>query len=102
MYLIQILLPLRDNEGRAFEHAKLDTVRRELTERFNGATAYLRAPAAGFWKDADGELARDEVVIVEVMARRLEREWWRLYREELEKRFRQQELVVRCIRCETL
>ena len=102
MHLIQILLPLRDNEGNAFARAELDAVRRELTERFGGATAYLRAPAAGFWKDGDGEVERDEVVIVEAMAKRLEREWWRLYREELERRFRQQELVVRCLRCERL
>jgi len=102
VYLIQILLPVRDNDGRAFARAELDAVRRELTERFGGATAYLQAPAAGLWKGGDGELERDEIVIVEAMAPRLEREWWRRYREELERRFRQQEIVVRCTRCEKL
>ena len=102
MYLIQMLLPVRDNEGNAFPRAELDRVRQELTERFGGATAYLRAPAAGLWKDEEGDVAPDDVVIVEAMAAHLEREWWRLYREELERRFRQEEIVIRALQCSAL
>jgi 2-hydroxychromene-2-carboxylate isomerase len=101
MNLVQLLVPIHDPEGRPFPRAELDRVRAELTERFGGVTAYLRAPAAGLWKDG-GEVEKDDVVIVEVMARHLDREWWRLYREELERRFRQEELVVRCIRCDVI
>jgi hypothetical protein len=102
MYLIQILLPVRDNQGQAFPRAELERVRSELTERFGGATAYLRAPASGLWKDDGGDVARDEVVILEAMVPHLEREWWRLYREELERRFRQEEILIRCIRCDVI
>lgn len=101
MNLVQLLLPVYDRDGERFPREALDRVRHELTERFGGATAYLRAPAAGLWKDG-GEVEKDDVVMVEVMARHLDLEWWRLYREELERRFRQDEIVVRVIRCDTI
>jgi hypothetical protein len=54
-YLIQILLPLVDNEGQPFPHSDYMRVRSELTERFGGLTAFTRAPAEGFvggeWQD---------------------------------------------------
>jgi hypothetical protein len=99
VYLIQILLPLRDNEGTPFPREEFDRVRRELTERFGGATFYARSPAVGLWKDEQGDVARDEIVVAEAMATHLEREWWRLYRETLERRFRQDEIVVRALHC---
>jgi len=46
MYLLQILLPLVDNQGQRFDDHRFSHVRRELTERFGGVTAYLRSPAA--------------------------------------------------------
>jgi hypothetical protein len=70
-------------------------VRRELTARFGGVTAFLRSPAEGRWKDSEGEVARDDVVIYEVMVEELERDWWPRYRAELARRFRQDELLVR-------
>jgi hypothetical protein len=103
VYLIQILLPQRDNDsGERFPRAAYDRVRGELTERFGGVTAYLRSPASGLWVDDGGGVERDDMVIVEVMARHLEPEWWRLYKEELRRRFRQDELLVRCIRCDVI
>lgn len=102
MHLVQLLLPLRDNEGNAFGRDAFGDVRRELTERFGGATLYARAPAVGLWKDGDGEVARDDVLIAEVMADHLDREWWRLYRAGLERRFRQEKLVVRALECTLL
>ena len=102
MHLVQILLPVRDNAGTPFPRADHDRVRHELTERFGGVTAYLRAPAAGAWKDGEGDVARDEIVIFEVMAAGLDRDWWRSYREDLERRFRQDEIIARALPCETL
>lgn len=101
-HLVQLLLPLYDNEKRPFPRALLDEVRAELAERFGGVTAHLRAPAAGAWKDDDGEIARDDVVIVEVMTDALDRAWWAAYRRTLESRFRQDELVVRAVPIEPL
>jgi hypothetical protein len=101
MHLIQILLPLYDNEGRAFGRERFDAVRNELAERFGGVTAFRRAPAEGVWKEGGGT-SRDEIVIFEVMAERLERDWWAGYRAELELRFAQDEIVVRATTCERI
>ena len=74
----------------------------ELTERYGGVTAYLRSPASGVWRDEGGEEARDEVVMVEVMVGKLQRQSWAEYRRVLEGRFRQAELVVRALRIDRL
>jgi hypothetical protein len=102
MHLIQLLLPLYDNQGNRFDRGAFDEEQAELTERFGGVTAYLRSPARGAWKEEDGEVARDEIVIFEVMADPLDRAWWRDRRERLERRFRQEELVVRALGAERL
>ncbi len=95
MHLIQILLPLYDNEGRRFGAGEFDRVRDELAERFGGVTAFRRSPAEGLWKDEGGEPVRDEVAIFEVMAETLDRKWWADYRAGLERRFRQEKMVIR-------
>jgi hypothetical protein len=94
MYLVQLLLPLYDNEGRPFGEDLYGRVRGELTERFGGLTAYSRAPAHGVWKD-EGKTHRDDIVVFEVMAPHLDALWWGNYRVDLEKRFRQDSIVIR-------
>jgi hypothetical protein len=101
-FLVQLLLPLRDDCGGRFAPGDFERVRRELTERFGGVTFYARSPALGTWQDEGGGVERDEIVVVEVMAEREDRGWWRAYRAELERRFRQQEVVVRSLRCNRL
>ena len=49
MHLVQILLPLYDNDGRALARDPYDGVFRMLTERFDGVTAFTRSPAEGAW-----------------------------------------------------
>ena len=95
MHVVQFLLPLRDNERRPFARADFEKVRAELTERFGGVTAYSRAPAKGLWKPAPRRTTRDDIVVYEVMVEALEAPWWSRYRAALERRFRQDELVVR-------
>lgn len=98
MYLVQILLPTHDNDGRRFERALFDTVRAELTERFGGVTAFVQSPALGLWRDEErGTTTRDQMVLVEVMTARLSRTWWRRYRRELQARFRQDAIVARAL-----
>lgn len=94
MHLIQILLPLTDNEGRRFGEDVFARVREQLTDTFGGVTAFSRAPAKGLWKN-DGETERDDIVVLEVMANELDAAWWRGYRKELERAFRQDTIVVR-------
>jgi hypothetical protein len=95
MHLVQILLPLYDASGRAFARGMYDAVARELTEKFGGLTAYVRAPAAGLWEEEPGRTRRDDIVVYEVMADTLDPAWWRAYRVDLERRFVQDEIVVR-------
>lgn len=95
MYLVQLLLPLYDNAGTRQPDALFHRVREQLTERFGGLTAYSRAPARGVWQNDSGGTSQDEIVVYEVMTEDLDETWWRDYREELERRFHQAELVVR-------
>jgi hypothetical protein len=92
--LVQILLPVYDNAGRHFPANHYNRVRSELTQRFGGLTAYTRAPAEGLWETAS-EVKRDDIVVLEVMTEELDRGWWRDYRRELEKLFRQDQIIVR-------
>ena len=102
MHLVQILLPLADNEGRRLPKTLYAELARELTERFGGLTAHTRAPAEGLWLDDDDPtggppVVRDEIVIYEVMAEDLDAEWWRERRRALERDFRQETVVVRAL-----
>jgi len=94
MFLIQILLPLT-GPGQLLSEELFRKVTDELTQRFGGVTAYTRAPAEGHWKPDSSETQRDEIVVYEVMAEKLDTVWWRDYRGKLEAQFRQQEIVVR-------
>jgi hypothetical protein len=95
MHVVQFFLPLKDNAGQPFAREAFSGVRRELTERFGGVTAYLRSPAQGLWEDEDGDLCRDEVVLFEVMDPALDVDWWRAYRTRLQHRFAQDAVLLR-------
>ena len=97
MYLVQILLPLYDNAGQAFDVREYVELRSELADRFGGVTAYTRAPARGVWKGDSGATTRDDIVIFEVMTEVLDREWWTTFRKQLEGRFRQDSVIVRAL-----
>lgn len=101
-WLVQVLLPLYDSDGNHFAEGLFAGVRREFIDRFGGVTAYQRAPAKGLWKTSEGEVERDDVVIFEVMADELDRAWWERYRQDLERRFRQDTIVVRALSHELL
>ena len=97
MHLVQLLLPIYDNNKRAFPRAYFDQVRQELTHQFGGVTAFVRSPAVGFWKDDEEEITRDDVIMFEVVADNLDQAWWKKYRQELESTFRQETILVRAI-----
>jgi hypothetical protein len=102
VYLIQLLLPLYDNEREPFGREAFDHVRDELMQRFGGVTAFRHAPAEGVWQAGEGSVSRDAVITFEVMSEQLDRAWWARYRGELEARFRQEVIVVRSIEAEQL
>ncbi|MBE0543379.1 MAG: hypothetical protein IH623_18705 [Verrucomicrobia bacterium] len=94
MQLIQILLALFDNGGKPFPTSRNQKVKTELTQRFGGLTSDTRAPAEGAWTTGR-KTKREDIVVYEVMANSTKPDWWRLYRRKLEKRFRQQTVVIR-------
>lgn len=102
MHLVQLLLPLYDNDGRPFPTSQYASVRAGLTERFGGLTAYTRAPAEGVWNEGAGRAARDDIVVYEVMVDQLDRAWWGHFRADLERKFAQDELVARAVPVERL
>jgi hypothetical protein len=91
MVLIQLLLPA----ANAADRSALAETREELAARFSGLTAYVRSPAKGVWTAPDGELARDDVVMVEVVTKTFDRGWWKNYTGTLERRFAQSAIHVR-------
>ncbi|HYD96667.1 MAG TPA: hypothetical protein VEC01_15160 [Noviherbaspirillum sp.] len=95
MFLIQLLLPLYDNTGQELPRDVYLRTRDDILARFGGLTTYTRSPAGGLWREEDGKTVRDDLVVYEVMADDLDEAWWRSYRQVLQERFRQQELVVR-------
>lgn len=95
MHLIQVLLPLYDNHGDAFAPELFSSVRDELAQRYGGVTIYSRAPAEGIWQDEADHAVRDDVILFEVMTEALDRAWWTRFRREQERRFEQEEIVIR-------
>jgi hypothetical protein len=102
MELIQIFLPLRNNEGEPFPFRKFEQVQERLIKEFGGVTAFLNSPAEGVWRESRTNFVKDNVVTFEVMSESLDRGWWRDYKEELEKSFRQEEIVIRKMQIEIL
>jgi hypothetical protein len=72
MHLVQLLLPLYDNNKQHFLREEFNRVRDDLAERFGGVTAFSRSPAEGVWREGQGDVSHDEVVIFEVMTERLD------------------------------
>ena len=96
MVLIQLLLPAT-GVARADGVAPLAQTRRELAERFNGLTAYLRSSAKGSWTAPDGHTEQDDVVMVEIVTETFDRAWWRTYAATLAARFDQESIHVRAV-----
>lgn len=102
MHLVELFLPLFDDAGARFPKDIYDAVRNELTQVFGGVTTFTRTPATGLWENDGGQVQRDEVVLFEVMVEHVDHAWWRRYREELERRFDQDEVLVRATALERL
>ena len=94
MHLIQLLLPVRDNEGVPFGTDPLAEVTRTLSKRFGGITAYTRAPAEGRW-EAGGATHHDDMLVIEVMVDEIDTAWWSKVRQQLELTFRQERIIIR-------
>ena len=94
MNLVEILLPVNDNDGTPFAAEKFERVREILTHTFGGLTSFTRAPAEGLNKNK-GRTERDDIIVLEIMTEQLDRQWWSAYRKTLEQEFSQDEIVIR-------
>jgi hypothetical protein len=94
MRLVQIFLPLYDNAGKRIPATAFARERERLADRFGGVTAHMQAPVKGLWKTGS-RTSRDDLVIFEVMLRKVDRRWWSHYRHQLQKRFRQKTILIR-------
>ena len=101
MFLIDILLPLKDEHGEAFPAHFYDKLAQLLTERFGGVTSFARSPGEGRWKTR-GATEHDDIVVIEVMTETLDRGWWADLRQNLMREFRQEDIVIRSQQAELL
>ena len=94
MHLIEILLPLVDDERKPIADDLYDRLAEQLTDKFGGVTSFTRAPAEGRWRDG-GTTDHDDIVVLEVMTETIDRAWWSQLRLRLMKEFKQEDVVIR-------
>jgi len=95
LHLIEIFLPLNTNAGSPQNVELFHRVREQLADQFGGVTAFTRNPAKGISVLKDNERAEDDIIVYEVMAEGFDRHWWQSYKIDLEKRFQQEEILIR-------
>ena len=95
MYLIQILLPMTDENKDPFPAEYYSVLAETLTEKFGGVTAYMPSPATGLWKQDQNTTVKDQIAILEVMADRLDFSEWKKIKDDLGRKFRQEEILMR-------
>ena len=102
MFLIQILIPLTDNEGKKFSSEKLSSLKDILIKKFGGLTVFSQAPAVGLWEKTKKEVLRDQIVVFEIMTKKKKYNWWKDFRKWLEKEFEQDFIVIRIFTIENV
>jgi hypothetical protein len=93
-HLVQILLPKETGNGQSISKDWFDCFLKQLTDKFGGATSFLRAPGQGLWQSSGGT-EKDSIAVIEVMVERLEHPYWQALRERLEHELSQEAIVVR-------
>jgi inorganic pyrophosphatase len=95
--LIQLFLPVESNDGKPFPKQYFDRVKESLIKKFNGVSMFVNSPVNGMWEDQDKDIQKDKLVVYEVMADMIELSYWEKYKKDLEKQFKQDVIVVRCL-----
>ena len=95
MQLVQILLPLTDNDDKPFPKRMFEALKEDLTRQYQGVTAFIQAPAQGQWAPDDTSISKEDIVIFEVMVKGLRLEEWQQRRRDLEASFQQERVVIR-------
>ena len=100
-HLVQILIPTHRNDGARYDWPPLKSLIRQLSVVFDGVTAYLRRPGTGLWEE-DNTVVRHEIIAVEVVVDRLDKAWWKTYRDHLEADLKQEHILIRSSRIRVL
>ena len=93
-HLVEILLPKETGSGAPINQKWFDSLLKELTDKFGGATSFVRAPAQGLWRSG-GEVEKDNIAVIEIMAESLDTAFWQCLRGRLERELSQQAIVIR-------
>jgi len=96
--LIQLLLPLQDENGEVFPAARYAKVHKQLIEKFGGLTLYQRNPAEGYWKNGSSKTIKEPMLVHEVLSGAIEEDFWKQLKSSLMKEFRQQDIQITCSR----
>ena len=67
-YLIQILRPRKTGAGERVAQQWFDGLLKEMTDRFGGATSFVRSPGEGLWREGSAT-ERDSIAVVEIRRR---------------------------------
>src|SRR3954468_1813107 len=90
-HLVQILLPTRTGSGQPVTQARFEELLQELTDKFGGATSFVRAPGQGLW-DSGGDVERVNIAVIEV---EVDPPFWQAFRRKLERELAQEEIAIR-------
>ena len=93
MKLIELFIPLYDNEGEKFSDEHFENLKSELTDAFGGVTIYKKT--SGYWKEPERPVKKDEILIYEIMAEQIKKAYWQALKRRLLILFRQKDLVFR-------
>jgi hypothetical protein len=93
-HLVEILLPTTTGDGQPVRQGRFEELLQELTERFGGATSFVRLPGKGLW-ETGGHVATDNIAVIEVMTEGLDVAYWKTLRQRLERELSQEEIVIR-------
>ena len=94
MFVVEVFLPLCDDDGWGIGNAKVIEVRRQLFDKFGGLTVKPRSPSQGYIREGKSP-AKDDLVVLEVTVPELDRAWWDAFKADLEQQFRQREIQIR-------
>lgn|GEM_PF-115379 len=92
--LVQLFLPIREENGSSFPIHYYNQLSTQLKEKFGGITIYNRSPATGLWKESGAQTVQDELLVYEVLTTSIENDYWQALKTKLEKQFRQTEILV--------
>ena|ERR1700712_3981625 len=93
-YLFEILLPKQSGNGAPVGRDWFEGLLQELTDKFGGATSFVRSPGKGLWQSG-GETESDTIAVIQVMADGIDPDYWRSLRKRLERELSQEKIIIR-------